>query len=270
MGIYLKITCCLVSVPLSVRRCAMECVILPPVEAEAKSAWAVALKSIRANLVPMAVLWLLAALTVWGYYCLSSFSAVLEPLAEWQRETGWPAAVVNRTVFGGLLPGVFLLTVRSIRPPRPVLTVLANCLWMGSWGVLSNAFFTLQAQTFGNGTDFTTLLVKVLVDKGLWSACLCVPLNSLFFYWEGRDFSFARCRREWPTSWLRQIYLPVLLADFAVWIPVQFAVYMFPLPLQIQLVGFAGCFWSLVGLSAGIRLAKSRSASAVSSTMCDR
>ena len=82
---------------------------------------------------------------------------------------------------------------------------------MGQWGVLSNAFFTLQAQVFGNGTDFTTLLVKVLVDKGLWSACLCVPLNSLFFYWEGRDFSLSRCRAEWPSSWLWKIYLPVLL-----------------------------------------------------------
>ena len=219
----------------------------------------IALKSIRANLVPMAVLWLLAALTVWGYYRLPPFAAILEPLAKWQRETGWPAAVANRTVFCGLLPGVFLLTVRSIRPRHPWRTVLANCLWMGQWGVLSNAFFTLQAQVFGNGMDFVTLLLKVLVDKGLWSACLCVPLNSLFFYWEGRDFSLSRCRAEWPRSWLREIYLPVLLADFCVWIPVQFAVYMFPLPLQIQLVGFAGCFWSLVGLSAGVRIAKSRS-----------
>ena len=91
----------------------------------------IALKSIRANLVPMAVLWLLAALTVWGYYRLPPFAAILEPLAKWQHETGWPAAVVNRTVFCGLLPGAFLLTVCSIRPRHPWRTVVANCLWMG-------------------------------------------------------------------------------------------------------------------------------------------
>ena len=100
------------------------------------------------------------------------------------------------------------------------------------------------------------LAVKVLVDKCVWSALLCVPLNSVFFFCEGRDFSLARCCAEWPRSYLRQIYLPILLADFSVWIPVQFAVYIFPLPLQIQLVGFAGAFWSLVGLSSGIRLAR--------------
>lgn len=229
------------------------------VEVERMNSLGVALKSIKANIVPMVVLWLLAALTVLGYYRFPQIAAILEPLAKWQRETGWPAAVVNRTVFCGLLPGVFLLAVRSICPLRPWRTVLANCIWMGQWGVLSNAFFTLQAHVFGDGVDFATLLVKVLVDKGVWSACLCVPLNSLFFYWEGRDFSLSRCRAEWPRSWLREIYLPVLLADFCVWIPVQFAVYMFPLPLQIQLVGFAGCFWSLVGLSTGGRVARSHS-----------
>ena len=50
--------------------------------------------------------------------------------------------------------------------------------------------------------------------------------------------------------------LPILVADFMVWMPVQFAVYMFPLPLQIQLVEFAGAFWSLVGLAAGARIAR--------------
>lgn len=233
------------------------------VNVESADSLGIAFKSIWGNRVPMVALWCLAAATVAAYYFDPHFAAILEPLAKWQRETGWLAAVVNRVVFGGLLPGVFLLTVRSIRPRHPVLTVIANCLWMGSWGVLSNAFFTFQSLMFGNGTDFSTLLVKVLVDKGVWSACFCVPLNSLFFFWEGRGFSLIRCRREWPKSWLREIYLPVLLADLCVWIPVQFAVYLFPLPLQIQLIGFAGCFWSLVGLSAGVRMVKSCSACAI-------
>lgn len=85
------------------------------VEVERMNSLGVALKSIRANIVPMVVLWLLAALTVWGYCRFPQIAAILEPLAKWQRETGWLAAVVNRTVFCGLLPGAFLLTVRSIR-----------------------------------------------------------------------------------------------------------------------------------------------------------
>ena len=163
---------------------------------------------------------------------------------------------MNRVVFCGILPGVFLLTMKSIRPQHPWTTVLANCAWMGAWGIASNAFFTFQSRIFGSGHDIATLACKVLVDKCMWSALFCVPLNSLFFFWEGRGFSFSRCRADWPRSYLRQIYLPILLADFMVWIPVQFAVYMFPVELQIQLVGLAGAFWSLVGLASGARLAR--------------
>ena len=219
--------------------------------------WRVGWESVKANWLPMVVLWLLAAALVAGYPYVPCVRAALQPVFDFQTGGGWKAAVLNRIVFCGLLPGAFLLSIRSIRPPRPLLTVLANCVWMGSWGVASNAFFTLQALMFGSGHDIATLVAKVLVDKCVWSALLCVPLNSVFFFWEGRDFSFARCRAEWPRRYLRQIYLPILLADFSVWIPVQFAVYVFPLPLQIQLVGFAGAFWSLVGLSSGIRLARS-------------
>lgn len=75
----------------------------------------------------------------------------------------------------------------------------------------------------------------------------------------GADPVGSRCRVDWPESYFRNIYLPILVADFMVWIPVQFAVYMFPLPLQIQLVGFAGAFWSLVGLAAGARIARNSS-----------
>ena len=220
------------------------------------SPWRVGWESVKANWLPMVVLWLLAAALVAGYTCVPCVKAALQPVFDFQTGGGWKAAVLNRIVFCGLLPGVFLLSIRSIRPPRPFLTVFANCVWMGAWGVASNAFFTLQTQMFGSGHDIATLVVKVLVDKCVWSALLCVPLNSVFFFWEGRDFSLARCRAEWPRSYLRQIYLPILLADFSVWIPVQFAVYVFPLPLQIQLVGLAGAFWSLVGLSSGIRLAR--------------
>ena len=217
-----------------------------------KSGW----EGVMANRTPMLVLWASAFALVAAYYNVPTATRLLQPIFNFQINGGWMAAVVNRVVFCGFLPGVFLLAVPSIRPRRVAATIIANCVWMGAWGVLSNAFFTLQSEVFGGGRDLATLLCKVAVDKCIWSALLCVPLNSLFFFWEGRDFSFARCREDWPDSYFRNIYLPILVADFMVWIPVQFAVYMFPLPLQIQLVGFAGAFWSLVGLAAGARIAR--------------
>ena len=136
--------------------------------------WRVGWESVKANWLPMVVLWLLAAALVAGYTYVPCVRAALQPVFDFQTGGGWKAAVLNRIVFCGLLPGVFLLSIRSIRPPRPLLTVLANCVWMGAWGVASNAFFTLQTQMFGSGHDIATLAVKVLVDKCVWSTLLCV------------------------------------------------------------------------------------------------
>ena len=47
--------------------------------------------------------------------------------------------------------------------------------------------------------------------------------------------------------------LILLVANWIVWIPVSVAVYAFPLPLQIQLVGLASSFWMLVALRAAAK-----------------
>lgn len=75
----------------------------------------VGLNAVRVNAVPMVLLWLLAGLTVFAYYHVDAAAVVFGPLAKWQTESGWEAAFLNRVIFCGLLPGVFLLVVPSGR-----------------------------------------------------------------------------------------------------------------------------------------------------------
>ena len=207
-----------------------------------------AVESVAKNRIPMAVLWLVAALSVAAYWLYPPFADMLEPLARWQTKDGWVAAALNRIAFGGLLPGVFLCTVRAIRPTRPIRTVGMLCAWAALWGVLCDIFFTLQAEWFGHGHDFATVALKTLVDQLVWTAFLCTPVNALFFTWVANDF-----RRVPLAATLREKYLPMLSANWIVWLPVSAAVYMFPLPLQIQLIGLAGAFWKLVALAVGVK-----------------
>lgn len=206
----------------------------------------VAQASVKANAVAMATLWLAAAATVAAYYLSPAFAAALEPLKTWQTESGWIAAALNRIAFCGLLPGVFLCTVKSIRPPRPAWTVLAYCAWAAMWGVLTGCFYTLQAAVFGTGHGFLTLAAKTAVDQLVWTALFCTPLNAVFFAWLAADF-----RRVDVVFAVRRGYGPMLFANWIVWLPVAAVVYLFPLALQIQLTGFAGAFWMLAALRAG-------------------
>lgn len=214
----------------------------------------VACASVRANMVPMFVLWTLAVSCVCLYYLVPGGSMLFDPLMRWQVNGGWRAAFLNRIVFLGVLPGLFLLGVPSIRPRRPLLTVLAYALWGGAWGIFDDVFFTFLAFCFGHGNDLATLLLKTLVGQLVGTILIGLVPGTLFFRWVAADFSVARVRAEWPKRFVREACLSLLLANWIVWIPVNVCTYAFPLPLQIQLVGLAGCFWMLVGLQAGRRM----------------
>ena len=212
-----------------------------------------AVESVRTNLVPMVVLWMLAAGFLVLYYWVPGGAALFGPLNEWQTQGGAGAAFLNRVLFLGVLPGFFLLSVKSIRPSRPHLTILAYALWGGAWGVFDDWLFTFLAACFGNGTDLGTLVKKTLAGQLIGTILVGLVPGVLFFHWVAADFSITRVRAEWPCRFFREACLALLLANWIVWIPVNVCTYAFPLPLQIQLVGLAGCFWMLVGLQTGKR-----------------
>ena len=209
-----------------------------------RTAWT----SVRANARPMFVLWAFAGLLVATYYAVPGGAALFSPLMDWQTKGGWLAAFLNRVLFLALLPGVFLVTVKAIRPPRPYLTILAYALWGGAWGVFDDVFFTRLADWFGDGTDLLTLVRKTLVGQLVGTILVGLVPGTLFFRWVAADFSAARVRAEGLHRFFRESCLSLLIANWIVWIPVNVCTFAFPLPLQIQLVGLAGCFWMLVGL----------------------
>ena len=216
-----------------------------------KRAISIGIQSVRANLVPMVVLWVMAAMTVGIYYWIPGGDGVFKPFAAWQRDSGWVAAFLNRVLFCGLLPGVFLLAIKSIRPRRPLVTILAQTLWCGIWGVVFDFYFRWLDSCLGSGTDFLTLAVKTVADEFVLTAFLSAPADAVFFFWIGRNFSLRQVHDEWPRSFYRDLVLPNLISNWCVWVPVSFAVFAFPLVLQIQVSGFAAAFWTLMCLQIG-------------------
>ena len=178
---------------------------------------------------------------------------MLEPVAEWHRAWGWRAAFVSQAVFCGLLPGVFLLAIRSIRPRHPFLTILAQSLWCGGFGVCCNELFRLMATVFGDNAHLSTVLVKSAFDQFVWTVAVIAPANAVFFFWLGRDFSFARVKRDWPRPFFHRMVMPNLIPNWVVWIPVSLAIFSFPFSLQIHVNGIVCTFWTLMCLQIGRR-----------------
>lgn len=216
-----------------------------------REALRVGLASARANLVPMVVLWAAAVLMVLGYYHVSWVTSLLQPLHEWQDSQGWIAAFLNRFVFCGILPGVFILTMKTLTVRHPIAAILMQTLWSGICGIVSEWMYELNALWFGTGIDFWTLSVKTVVCQFVWTPFFFTPAGALVYYWIGRDFSIVRCREDWSSGFWMETFLPNLLVNWVIWIPCSMLVHMFPTALQIQLTGFINAYFCLVLLWIG-------------------
>ena len=206
----------------------------------------------KANRMPMLVLWILATASVIGYYTIPCVAAAFKPLMDFQLRHGWLAAFANRLVFTGLLPGLFLCALKSIRPRHPLVVVAAQALWGGVWGVICDKMYVFVDWMFGSGTDVLSVLLKTLFDQFPWTVLVIAPANAAFYFWVGRNFSLRRTHEEWPSNAFWQtLVMPFLVSNWCVWIPVTVAVFLFPLPLRVHIVGFASAFWTLVCLRMG-------------------
>ena len=219
------------------------------------------MESVKANAVPMVMLWGAAVAVVTGYFSIPLVPRVLEPLAVWQTECGWVASFLNRFFFCGVLPGVFILTMKSLRAPHPFWVIFAQTMLSGVCGIVSGWMFELHALWFGTGIDLTTILVKTLVYQFGWVVLFFMPVGAVTYFWIGRDFSFRRVKEEWPRHFVRAVLIPNLVANWGVWLPLSLVIHLFPTPLQIQLTGLANAFLSLVLLTLGRHAATSRTVS---------
>ena len=214
-------------------------------------------ESAKKNSLPMVVLWTLAAILAVSYYLAPPVAEVLRPLAELQTKWGPLAGAANQMFFCGVVPGLFMLVAKSIRPDRALQKFALQTLWSGMWGAVYFWFYALQARMFGAGHEWQTLLAKTVFDQFVWTPLVAVPLNGAFYLWMGSGFSFAALAARLRSGFVRTVVMPNLVSSWCVWIPTVAAVYAFPGELQVQVLGLVCSFWSLMCLEIGRRCAAS-------------
>lgn len=213
----------------------------------------IGIASARANFWPAVVLWMVAAALVVAYY---GCEAVPEALASFSRRlvtSGWIAPFLNRVFFCGILPGLFLVFVPSLRPRHVGRVIMLEMVWNGVLGVAGDRCFHLLNRLFGEGHDVWTLLLKTSADQFIWTVIFIAPMNAIFHFWLARNCSFVAVRRDWPERFYSALVAPNLISNWCVWIPVQLATFTFPVDLQIHVNGVICAFWTLMCLQIGKR-----------------
>ena len=201
----------------------------------------------------MLCIWGFSAVVVVLYFKLPEFRRYFDWLQDWHEKCAVLAILMDRIVFCGILPAIFMYMVKGLWQRRILLVCTVQVSWCCLWGLICDGLFHLQARLFGAGTDIVTLLLKTLVDQFVVVPLLIAPTSAVFCFWLARDLSLSRTRREWPRRFFADLVAPILLANWFVAIPVAFMMFAFPTDLQIHVNCLNSAFATLLFLQVGRR-----------------
>jgi hypothetical protein len=202
--------------------------------------------AVRANLKPGLVLWCGLALLVLAY---AGSPAVQSALAQWaavKQAWGYPFAFASYAAFAVLVPELLgLLVLRQPWRKGMWADMGYAALVFGSIGITVDMFYVLQVALFGEGHDPATMVKKMLVDQFVYSPMSNFAVLSLLA-WRDSGFRARSWRYAVSADFLRNHYLPVLVALWCVWIPGVLVIYFMPTALQFPVASLILSFWVLI------------------------
>ncbi len=204
------------------------------------------LAAARTNIVPAAIIAVVAIGVLAGYRHWPAFHDTLEVVRSWKERFGFGFSAVSTGIFGGFLPVLFRLIPRETRRD-PQWRHLP--FFVGFWackGVEVDALYRFQAWLFGDSPAAEVVVAKVFVDQFLYVPFWAVPTMMGAYLWMDSRFRIARTIRRLGARWYRNRCLPLLLANWGVWTPAVAVIYNLPLSLQLPLQNLVLCLFVLL------------------------
>ena len=201
--------------------------------------------AIRKNLLPACVLWAIALALVMAYYYHSGTREKLDIVGRLKEEWSPWVAMISTAVFGSLVPAVVqrIFTKGPGTPPR---RVAGYFVFWAIIGLEVEYFYRFQNWMFGAELNFTTVAWKTFVDEFIWVPFLAIPQTIFGYLLIEKDGSIPECRAALKRRPYLRRAIPLMIANWVVWIPTVSLVYLFPLPLQLPLMNIVLGMWCLL------------------------
>jgi hypothetical protein len=113
-------------------------------------------------------------------------------------------------------------------------------------GFLVNLMQRGLAGWLGNRASLPIVAAKICLDQFGYNPFFAAPYGVWGYAWKNAGYSFEKLRPFLTWQYYRQHVLPVIVATWAVWIPLMAIVYSLPLVLQFPLFALALAFWVLM------------------------
>jgi len=210
--------------------------------------WIAGLRAARANLVPALILQAFMLALLLGYYFHPPLTELMTRLADLKLRWGFGYSALSALIAGAVIPEI--MRILAFQKGRPRRLNAANLLftvpfWCGM-GMLVDAFYRTQALVFGAEASPSVVVAKVLCDQFLYSPFVATPLTCWLYDWKLDGYRLTGTRRFFTLAYARDVMVPVIFANWGVWIPVVSILYSLPSTLQIPLFGLALSLWVML------------------------
>ena len=210
-----------------------------------ESAIAPGLRAIRDHVRPIVAIQICVLIVVAAYYLSPGFASFAGELAKIKVAGGYWFAFAATGFAGAVLPELFKVATRDPRVHR-FPEVAYTFLIFGVNGIIVDLFYRAQGLVFGTEPTIGVVAAKVLVDQTLGSILIFCPYFLFFLLLYKAGFSLQKVRENLrENSFLRQMW-PILVVNWAYWIPALCGVYAMPSELQFVLFLFVEAAWSLI------------------------
>jgi hypothetical protein len=200
--------------------------------------------AIGANLLPGLCLQLFALTIGLSYFYWPASQQTFQFFADLKAEYGAMYAVISTSIFGGLLPFLYLFFSGKIRFSPFIQLLFYISVWAALGGII-NGFYGFQIVLFGEGNDWLTILKKTSFDQFVFSVFVTSPLIALAFLWKDQQFNWRKTKMYFDD--LIKVQIPTtIVTTWIIWIPAVSLIYMMPSNLQIPLFNLVLCFFVLI------------------------
>lgn len=209
-----------------------------------------AVMAAKANLLPAMFLWAVAGAIILAYYKHEPTQGVLDRLAELKTHWGYAFSAISTGIIGGLWPLVFQRVGRGCGLRGFHIESWWSLPFMaGFWayrGVEIDALYRLQGLMFGTQPTAWVLIRKTAVDQCLYVTIWAIPTMVAAYLWKDCGYSLRRTVRTLGRGWYLRRCVPILLANWVVWIPAVVVIYSLPPGLQMPVMNINLCLFVLL------------------------
>ncbi len=205
-------------------------------------------QAVKANVLPGFVLQATMLSILLAYYFSPRSAALLNRLADYKSNHEVAFVIIASVCAGALLPELFVVCFfqRGRVRAQNFRDLLFTAPFWAIDGVLVDLMYRTLAIWFGMKVSVPVVVAKICVDQFGYNPFFAAPYGIWGYAWKHGGYSWSKLRPLLTWNYYREHAIPVLIATWAVWIPLMAIIYSLPLALQFPLFALALTFWVLL------------------------